>query len=226
MQRSWRSNIPTEDSEIYRLAGFGGSVGYGKSPALLVIDVQYRTTGNSDKPIRLSIQSDYPTSCGDRAWATIPSIANVINSCRSQNVPIFFPHVAPKKQVDAGRFGQINPHVTSIDDKGYNFVEEVSPEEGDILLPKRHASAFFGTALTSYLIDLKVDTLILVGCTTSGCIRATAVDAFSYNFAVVIPDECVYDRTQTSHDASLFDLDSKYADVLPLSEVTGYIECL
>jgi|TARA_B110000263_G_scaffold247525_1_gene260547 nicotinamidase-related amidase len=134
--------------------------------------------------------------------------------------------VAPKKQVDAGRFGQINPHVTSIDDRGYNFVEEVSPEEGDILLPKRHASAFFGTALTSYLIDLKVDTLILVGCTTSGCIRATAVDAFSYNFAVVIPDECVYDRTQTSHDASLFDLDSKYADVLPLSEVTGYIECL
>ena len=93
-------------------------------------------------------------------------------------------------------------------------------------MPKRHASAFFGTALASYLIDLKVDTVILVGCTTSGCIRATAVDAFSYNFAVLIPESCVYDRTQTSHDSSLFDLDAKYSDVVTLSEVTTYLETI
>ena len=115
---------------------------------------------------------------------------------------------------------------TFIDQKGYEFVEGIEPVEGDLLLPKRHASAFFGTALTSYLIDLKIDTVILVGCTTSGCIRATAVDAFSLNFATLIPDDCVYDRTQISHDVSLFDLDSKYADVLTSKETIKYLNSI
>jgi nicotinamidase-related amidase len=100
----------------------------------------------------------------------------------------------------------------------------VCPRADDLLLPKRHASAFFGTPLASYLIDLKIDTLILAGCTTSGCVRATAVDAFSYNFPVLIPVECVYDRTETSHTSSLFDLDSKYSDVLEVSTIIQYLD--
>ena len=72
---------------------------------------------------------------------------------------------------------------------------EVAPREGDILLPKKHPSAFFGTPLASYLIDLGVDTLVVTGCTTSGCVRGTVVDAFAYNFRVVVPEECVYDRS-------------------------------
>jgi len=226
MTKKWKDNIPATDAEIYDLSGFGGSVNPGGSPALLIIDVQYRTTGNSNKPIRQSIKEDYPTSCGDRAWISLPNIKTLLSTSRKLNIPIFFAHVAPKTKIDGGKFGQLNPKVTEINQKGYEFVDGIEPVEGDFLLPKRHASAFFGTALASYLIDLKIDTLILAGCTTSGCIRATAVDAFSYNFATIIPDDCVYDRTQISHDVSLFDLDSKYADVLSSEETIKYLNSL
>lgn len=218
-RRSWRASIPGDDLDVYELSGFGGPSGFGERPALLVIDVQYRTAGDRPAPIREAIATMYPTACGDRAWAAIPHIARLIDAARAAGIPIIYPYVAPKKAIDAGRFGSINPAVTSISRRGYEFVAEVAPEEGDVLLPKRHASAFFGTALVSYLVDFGVDTVILAGCTTSGCIRATAVDAFSYNFRTIVAEECVYDRIQASHDVGLFDLDAKYADVLPAATV-------
>ena len=218
-RRSWLGSIPGEDLDVYELSGFGGSAGFGEHPVLLVIDVQYRTAGDRPVPIREAITTMYPTACGDRAWAAIPQIARLVGAAREAGIPIVYPYVAPKKAVDAGRFGSINPQITSIGERGYEFVADVAPEEGDVLLPKRHASAFFGTALVSYLVDFGVDTVILAGCTTSGCIRATAVDAFSYNFRTVVPEECVYDRIQASHDVGLFDLDAKYADVVPTDEV-------
>ncbi|MXV90436.1 MAG: isochorismatase family protein [Acidimicrobiia bacterium] len=218
-RRSWLASIPGDDLDVYELSGFGGPSGFGDHPALLVIDVQYRTAGDRPVPIREAITTMYPTACGDRAWAAIPHIARLLRAARAAGIPIIYPYVAPKKAVDAGRFGSINPAITSISERGYEFVDEVAPEDGDVLLPKRHASAFFGTALVSYLVDFGVDTVILAGCTTSGCIRATAVDAFSYNFRTIVPEECVYDRIQASHDVGLFDLDAKYADVMPAEAV-------
>ena len=218
-RRPWLASISGEDLDVYELSGFGGESGFGDRPALLVIDVQYRTAGDTPAPIREAITTMYPTACGDRAWSAIPHIASLIEASRGAGIPIIYPYVAPKKAVDAGRFGSINPAITSIGERGYEFVAEVAPEEGDVLLPKRHASAFFGTALVSYLVDFGIDTVILAGCTTSGCIRATAVDAFSYNFGTIVPAECVYDRIQASHDVGLFDLDAKYADVVPTEAV-------
>ena len=220
-RRSWLASIPGDDLDVYDLSGFGGRSGFGDHPALLVIDVQYRTAGDRPAPIREAITTMYPTACGDRAWAAMPHIVRLVSAAREAGIPIVYPYVAPKKAVDAGRFGSINPAITSIGERGYEFVAEVAPEEGDVLLPKRHASAFFGTALVSYLVDFGTDTVILAGCTTSGCIRATAVDAFSYNFRTIIPEECVYDRIQASHDVGLFDLDAKYADVVPTDEVVA-----
>src|SRR3546814_13415431 len=86
----------------------------------------------------------------------------------------------------------------SIDQHGYAFVEEVAPEQGDVLLPKKHPSAFFGTPLVSHLIDLGVDTLFITGCSTSGCVRSSVTAAFAYHFKVVVPEYCVYDRSSTS----------------------------
>jgi len=103
--------------------------------------------------------------------------------------------------------------------KGYEFVAEVAPREGDILIPKKHPSAFFATPLVSHLIDLGVDTLVVTGCTTSGCVRCSVVDAFSYNWRVLVPWDCVYDRSATSHAVNLFDMASKYADVAPAAEI-------
>jgi nicotinamidase-related amidase len=103
--------------------------------------------------------------------------------------------------------------------KGYEFVAEVAPREGDVLIPKKHPSAFFATPLVSHLIDFGVDTLVVTGCTTSGCVRCSVVDAFSYNFRVLVPSDCVYDRSATSHAVNLFDMASKYADVATAAEV-------
>src|SRR3546814_7749009 len=90
-----------------------------------------------------------------------------------------------------------------IDQKGYEFVAEIAPVKGDVLLPKKHPSAFFGTPLVSHLIDLGADALFVTGCTTSGCVRSSVSDAFAFNFKVVVPQECVYDRSPTAHAANL-----------------------
>jgi nicotinamidase-related amidase len=111
-----------------------------------------------------------------------------------------------------------------IDAAGYDFVEGVSPEPNDVLIPKKHPSAFFGTPLVSHLIDLGADTLFITGCTTSGCVRSSVTDAFAYNFKIVIPEECVYDRSPTSHAVNLWDMNAKYADVTPVAEALNLIE--
>ena len=90
-----------------------------------------------------------------------------------------------------------------------------------MLLPKKHPSAFFGTPLASYLIERGVDTLVVTGCTTSGCVRGTVVDGFAYNFRVLVPHDAVYDRSQVSHAVNLFDMSEKYADVMSTDEALG-----
>jgi nicotinamidase-related amidase len=218
----WRHFISAEDERRYAAAGFGQPIGMGSRPALLIIDVQYRTVGNSPKPFFDSLQ-DYPTSCGDVGWAAVERIERLLAVFRDEELPVLYPHVAPKRPYDAGRLGTKVPAIMTIDAKGYEFVEQIRPRPDDIVVPKRHPSAFFGTPLVSYLIDLGVDTLVITGCTTSGCVRSTAVDAFAYNFRVTVPADAVYDRAASVHEVNLFDMAQKYADVLPTEAVIAAI---
>ncbi len=103
------------------------------------------------------------------------------------------------------------------------IVPELAPEPGEVVIEKRRPSSFFGTPLAAYLISRRVDTLVLTGNTTSGCIRATAVDSYSFGFATIIPESCVFDRVETSHRLSLFDLHNKYANVLSDEELALYL---
>lgn len=223
MASDWRSAIPADEQAIYEAAGFGREAGLGKHPALLIIDVQYRTVGDEPLPIRASIDTYYKTSCGQVGWDAVANIQPLLAAARAAGAPVVYPHVAPKAAIDAGRTGTKIPSLMEVPQRGYDFVAEVAPVDGDLLIPKRHPSAFFGTALVSYLIDLGVDTVILTGCTTSGCVRATAVDAFAYNFRCAVVEDAVYDRSPTSHDVNLFDLASKYADVRPARELVEYL---
>lgn len=216
---SWTGVITEEEERRYESAGFGGAGGFGSHPALLIIDVQYRTVGTSRKPYWESIK-EYPTSCGDVGWGAVDKIAPLLGVFRERGFPVLYPHVAPKNAAtDGGRLAQKIPSIMGIDAKGYEFVEEIAPVPGDVLLPKKHPSAFFGTPLTSHLIDLGVDTLVVTGCTTSGCVRSSVTDAFALNFKVIVPDDCVYDRAPTSHAVNLWDMNGKYADVMPSAEV-------
>jgi maleamate amidohydrolase len=93
--------------------------------------------------------------------------------------PVLFPYVAPKEKFDIGRLAEKTPSIMTIPEKGYQFTAKVAPRPGDVLLPKKQPSAFFGTPLASYFIDLRVDTLVVTGCTTSGCARGSVVDALA-----------------------------------------------
>ena len=216
--RPWDGIISEDEQKAYRAAGFGKPTGMGTRPALLIIDVQYRTTGTVEKPFWEAIK-EFPTSCGDVAWNAVRHIQPILALFREKNWPVLYPHVAPKKAYDGGRLAAKVPSIMTIPKKGYEFVEEVAPVEGDILVPKKQPSAFFGTALTSYLIDFDADTLVVTGCTTSGCVRSSVVDAFAYNYRVAVPEEAVYDRSRVSHAVNLFDMSEKYADVMPSSDL-------
>jgi len=209
MSASWRDAIPEEEWTVYERAGFGRSAGLGERPAVLVIDVQYRTLGDEPLPLLESIARDYRTSCGEVGWQAVDAIRRLLEVARAAGVPVIYPHVAPKSALDAGRTGTKIPSLMEVADRGYRFAEPVAPQPGDLLVPKRHPSGFFGTSLASYLIDMRVDTVILTGCTTSGCVRATAMDAFAYNFRCGVVEQGVYDRSRLSHDVNLFDIQSK-----------------
>jgi nicotinamidase-related amidase len=215
--KPWDGIIPEEEQRAYRAAGFGKPAGIGSRPALLIIDVQYRTTGTVPRPFFEAIE-EFPTSCGDVAWEAVHRIEALLALFRARGWPVLYPHVSPKQSFDGGRLAAKVPALMTVAARGYDFVAEVAPREGDILLPKKHPSAFYGTPLTSYLVDLRVDTLVVTGCTTSGCVRGSVVDAFATNFRVVVPQDAVYDRSHVSHAVNLFDMSEKYADVMTTEE--------
>ncbi|MDO8278541.1 MAG: isochorismatase family protein [Burkholderiaceae bacterium] len=217
LESPWQHVIPAHELELYRSIGLGNRSTKPGKAALLVIDVQYRSVGRQPLPISEAIK-EFPTSCGEYGWNAVPHIRALMDAFRAAGLPVLFPYVAPKRSYDGGRWADKAPAVMTIPAEGYHFVKEVAPAEEDILLPKQHPSAFFGTALLSYLVDRGVSTVFVTGTTTSGCVRATVVDASSMGFRVVVPQECVFDRSQTSHAVNLFDMNSKYADVVPVQE--------
>lgn len=223
LRRPWEGLIPAEDEEVYRQAGFGKPVGLGERPALLVIDVQYRTVGHDKEAPILKAIREYPTACGQLGWSAIPRIAQLIRAFRNKDLPVIFPHIAPKNDWDRGQFADKVPGVMAIDAAGYEFVREAAPRPGEILIPKYQPSAFSGTTLLSHLVRLKVDSIVFVGCTTSGCVRASVVDAASLNYRCLVPEDAVYDRSFASHAVNLFDMASKYADVMPTAQALEVI---
>ena len=226
MKKPWDGVISEEEQRAYHAAGFGRPSGIGRHPALIIIDVQYRTTGTAPKPYWEAIK-EYPTSCGELAWAAMASIAVLLAEFRRNGWPVLYPHVAPKnKATDSGRLAEKVPAIMDIPARGYQFPAEIAPREGDVLIPKKHPSAFFATPLASHLIDLGADTLVVTGCSTSGCVRGSVMDGFAYNFKCVVPHDAVYDRSATSHAVNLWDMASKYADVATTAEVVEMLRPL
>ena len=184
---------------------------------MLIIDVQYRTVGTEPRPFREAIK-EFPTSCGEVGWAAVKNVHRLLTCFRDNGWPVLYPYVSPKETFDQGRLSDKVPAIMDIAARGYDFVAEFAPRKDDVLVPKKHPSAFFGTPLASYLVGLGADTLVVTGCTTSGCVRGTVVDGFAYNFRCLVPHDCVYDRSAVSHAVNLFDMSEKYADVMTCDE--------
>ena len=230
MERPWESLIPEHEKAVYRAAGYGKRSTWGERPALLIVDVNYNFTGDRPEPILESIKR-FRNSCGEIAWEVIPKVAALLEHARAHGVPVFYSTQGYRLDpLGVGSWGQKNARAMtpSVDALriGAEIVKEIAPLPDEVVVRKDKPSAFFGTALVSHLNVRSIDTVIIAGTTTSGCVRATAVDAFSYNYRVVVVEDCVFDRGATPHRLNLFDLDSKYADVVPAQEVMAYFERL
>ena len=201
------------DKEMYSQRGFSSRVGFGTSPALLIIDFIKGFT-------------DMNCPLGSNLDKEIEATKHLLDKFRSQKFPVHFTTTAyDEAMVSAGVFVKKVPSLVHLK-VGSNWVEideRLTPIAGEVVWTKQYASAFFGTALSSALATQKVDTLIIAGCTTSGCIRASAVDSCQHGFLTNVVRECVGDRSASAHEANLFDLDAKYADVVSLEEVEKYL---
>lgn len=197
-------------------------VGRGQRPALLLVDLYRAVFGDRPRPLLEAIQT-WPASCGPAAWDALPSIQRLLASARSAGLPVL--HVT--MLTDAGMPGWSEAAHGSRgarDASVYEIIPELAPAAGEVVLRKSSPSAFWGTPLAGELTRLGVDTLIVAGESTSGCVRATVVDACTHRLRVQVVEECVFDRHEAAHAINLFDMHQKYADVIPLAEALEYIE--
>jgi maleamate amidohydrolase len=216
-----------DDVELDALhrAGYGGRSGLGERPALLVVDVTYGFCGEAAAPTLIDAIETYPHASGPAAWAAVPHIAAVVGAARGSDVPVVFTRPAPPtdgRRRDS-RWADKNRRQHDVPDRAYDIVTETGVTPSDALIDKEAPSAFFGTPLLRWLIRAGVDSVIVCGGTTSGCVRATAVDAFSYDLRVAVVEEATFDRVRASHHVGLFDLDLKYGDVLPSQQVVDHL---
>jgi nicotinamidase-related amidase len=219
----WKDLIPPQDIELY--APYARETFVGPRAALLVIDLYdlaYR--GGAGSPYELD--KSYPNSCGIFAHRAIEPTRRLIAAARTANLPIFYctQDVRPNNRpVGANSTRRALPQPTP---KDYEIYSAFAPAPQDVVIRKQRASAFQGTPLMSHLTLLGVRSLIVCGESTSGCVRASSVDAYSFGFHVSLIEECTYDRSEFIHKVNLFDLHHKYVDVMHLDEVEATLLAL
>jgi nicotinamidase-related amidase len=226
--RVWdRFLTPADQAHLAR--GRDRRVGPGQRPALLLIDLYRAVFGDRPEPLLEAIQT-WPSSCGPAAWEALPHIQRLLDGARAAGIPVV--HIT--MLANAGMPGWFegihgtaatrptDPAALDRQRRSPEIIDELAPVDGEVVLRKSAPSAFWGTPLMAELHRLGVDTLIVAGESTSGCVRASVIDAASYRFRVQVVEECVFDRHEAPHAINLFDMHQKYADVIPLEEALGY----
>lgn len=220
--RPWEAIVPERDRQINAKAGLGTRQQIGRQPALLVIDVVESFTGSKPADVTES-QLESRLSCGASAWEAMPHIRTLLDFCRAGNIPVIYTMGDPQYKEICGssvkgysRGEAIKLHATSIPDM-------VAPIPGEFVIRKTKASAFFLTPLLIYLHKHGIDTLFITGTTTSGCIRSSVIDGFSYGFRTIVVEECCFDRSEFSHLVNLYEMNCKYADVIQVDEALAML---
>jgi len=219
--KPWTDLISREDVDSFRRGHDAETrpMTAGTRPAVIVVDMT-----------RAFVDSAYPTGHSSTGWPAVRANARLIEEARAGGIPVFYTkayasadHVI--RPSERGRWkNQSAPRGTDTLPPGDVIVDDLTPRDDEIVIHKGSMpSGFFGTPLVSRLVHAAVDTVIVTGMTTSGCVRATVLDAFQYNFHVIVPHECAADRSQISHKVNLFDMHMKYADVVSLDETIDYM---
>jgi nicotinamidase-related amidase len=221
MTRPWDGIIPDVDLAAFGIgsATASGMMRVGERPALIVVDMT-----------REFVDSAYPTGWSETGYPAAAAIQLLLAFARDHRMPVFFTKARPASApaptlAEKGMWKNRSRRISPTDlPHGDVVIDELTPREGEVIITKgAKPSAFFGTQLSSLLIYHKVDTTIITGMSTSGCVRATAVDAFQHNYSVIIPQQACADRCQLSHAVSLFDMHMKYADVVDIDELLDYL---
>jgi maleamate amidohydrolase len=225
-ERVWDSFL-TEQDRAHQAIQTPRTRGFGSAPALLLIDVYRSVFGDRPEPL-LDAITRWPSSCGLVAWEALPHIQALLAGARTAGIPVVhitgLPEMPSWREARGGGVAEEDPEVgIARRAEGYAILDEVAPRPGEMVLRKAAPSAFWGTPLVGWLRQLGVDSLLVCGESTSGCVRATVVDACAHRFKVTVAEECVFDRTEAAHAINLFDMAQKYADVLPVAEVTDFL---
>lgn len=225
-ERVWDRFLTDEDKASVE-AGQDRRVGMGERPALVLVDLYRWVFGDRPEPLLESMKS-WPGSCGPRGWEALPHIQRLLAAAREAGIPVVhltgldgagvmgWREAIHSGQGRAAKNGQV---LSDQVQRRYQILDEVGPMDGEAVLRKTAPSGFWGTPLIGHLTHHRVDSLIVAGESTSGCVRATVVDAASHRFRVTVVEECVFDRHEAAHAINLFDMHQKYGDVRPLAEV-------
>ncbi len=189
--------------------------GFGRSPALVVIDMAYGWT-----------DAAYATG-SRRLDEAVDGIRRLLPLCRERGVPVIYTTSPYRPEEDEEPMPRrADPASRPWDARACEIDARLAPNPGELVILKENASAFFGTHLAPYLVDRGVDTVLVTGCSTSACVRATATDARAYRFRAVVPRQCVQDRCEAAHEYNLFDIDAKFGDVVDVEEAAVYLHGL
>jgi nicotinamidase-related amidase len=227
MAKGWDAFLTDEDRELLARTRWAKQepFGLGSRPALLIIDAYYGALGLPRQPI-LDAVEEWPAACGLDGWAAIDRTAMLLEHVRAADVPVVYvtglrANPNPWNRKDRGRTRPADPAAPPL-----QIVAELAPQPEDLVLEKCTPSAFTTTPLDLLLRAKGCDTVLVCGEATSGCVRATVVDACVLGYAVGVVADCCFDRIQASHWVNLFDMDQKYADVIDANVAEAYIKGL
>lgn len=225
-EKIWDQYLEEQDKKVLERGRFARRMGFGKNPAIIVVDAQKYMVGELGK------ESEWPSSSGEPGHKAMEQIVALVNHGQKRNIPVFFTRfeIDPSGK-DMGVYALKRdllktPHWCLSGEIGAELVNDLVPNDKDIVFVKKKPSCFHGTPLLGYLVERQIDTVIVVGGSTSNCVRATVFDAASYNYRVIIPQEAVFDRFPISNAISLFDMDRQFADVVSAQEVFNYFDTL
>lgn len=231
MVAGWDDFLTEQDKQHLAVWGKRAPDGFGKRPVLLMIDLYYSALGHERKPLLESIRQ-WPMSCGLEGWAAVDRTVPVLAAARKCGVPVIYARGMKgfpsdwfrRGDVGHGRNRSLDQLSAELQALSNEIVAELAPSPGELVVEKAAASVFAGTPLLFHLRGIGADSIIICGETTSGCVRAAAVDAITHRFRVGVVGECCFDRTQASHHMNLFDIHQKYGDVIDASAAIGYFE--
>ncbi|MBI2987658.1 MAG: isochorismatase family protein [Deltaproteobacteria bacterium] len=217
----WKDVVSEEILEIYQ--EYHRETYMGRSPGLLAIDLYNLVFEGGARPVP-EVVKKFPSSCGIYAWNAIKPTQELFALARAKNIPVIYTTSETRKEAKPAAVHATNRRIRQLKTNAYEIYEAFKPEPGDLIIYKERASGFFGTPLVAHLTRMGIGSLIVCGESTSGCVRASVVDAYSYGFHAVVVEECCFDRSLLSHKVSLFDLHHKYADVMHLDEVKRHLQ--